>query len=134
MTTSGDERALIAAAAKAAQAAYAPYSRFCVGAALRTSNGQIVTGCNVENASFGLTICAERVAVGAAVAIGERSFAAIAICAPGAAMPCGACRQVLHEFNPELLVVVCDPAGTELARAPLTQLLPHSFGPAQFDI
>ena len=94
---------LLAAARKAARMAYAPYSRFPVGAALEIEDGRIVTGCNIENASYGLTICAERVALGAALAQGFRRFKRLAIVAPRSPYPpspCGACRQVLAEFVP----------------------------------
>lgn len=92
---------LVAAAWRAREAAYAPYSNFAVGAALASTDGAIFTGCNVENISFGLTNCAERVAIGAAVAAGVRSFAGVAVVADTAVpiSPCGACRQVLAEFG-----------------------------------
>src|SRR3954452_18888106 len=93
---------LIRSALDAQKRAYCPFSNFPVGAALRTASGRIFQGVNVENVSFGLTICAERVAAGAAVAAGEREFTAIAVVSRGGVSPCGACRQVLAEFNPNL--------------------------------
>ena len=123
---------LLAAAREAAARAYVPYSGFPVGAALLTADGTVVTGSNVENASYGLTVCAERVAVFAAAAAGHRQVRAVAVVAPRAAgaTPCGACRQVLNEFAPrdgDLTVVLDGPAGTELTT--LAALLPRSFGP-----
>lgn len=125
------EAALLAAAAEACQSAYAPYSHFQVGAAVLAGSGRVYRGCNVENASYGLTICAERSAVCAAVAAGERVLVAVAIVATGdqPAMPCGACRQVLHEFGPRMLVVSRGLAGS-VRRVALTTLLPAAFGPA----
>jgi cytidine deaminase len=120
------EKELIAAACRVLQQAYAPYSGFSVGAALRTHSGRVFTGCNVENASYGLTICAERVAVGKAVSEGERDFEAIAIVSRGAATPCGACRQVLAEFNPELHIIVADLEGN-YRHFRLSELLPRAF-------
>src|ERR1041384_1824474 len=98
---------LVAAATQARENAYSPYSRFRVGAALLTRSGKIFTGCNVENISLGLTICAERNAVGAAIASGEKDFLAIAIVADfdEPVLPCGACRQVLAEFNPKIEII-----------------------------
>lgn len=121
--------ALILAAVEARGRAYAPYSKFLVGAALLTSTGEIITGCNVENASYGLTICAERTAVFAAVAKGLTDFEAIAISLEGSGAPCGACRQVLHEFAPKLPVFMANPSGLEVRETTLDQLLPDSFGP-----
>ncbi len=94
--------------------AYAPYSQFRVGAALLTADGRIFTGANVENPSYGLSMCAERVAVGAAAAAGVRSFVAIAVAgdSPAGMLPCGACRQVLSEFSPDILVLRCLPDGS----------------------
>ncbi len=94
--------------------AYAPYSQFRVGAALLAADGRVFTGANVENPSYGLSMCAERVAVGAAAAAGARSFIAIAVAgdSPGGLVPCGACRQVLAEFSPDLLVIRCRPDGS----------------------
>jgi len=119
---------LLEEAKKARERAYAPYSRFQVGAALRAASGKVYRGCNVENASFGLTVCAERVALQTAVAEGERVFVAVAIDAgtPAPTPPCGACRQVLAEFGVDLRVVL---AGDPPKVMPLSDLLPMSFGP-----
>jgi cytidine deaminase len=119
---------LIHAALDAQQRAYAPYSNFPVGAALRTAGGKIFQGANVENASYGLTICAERVAAAAAVAAGERDFAAIAIVSPGGVSPCGACRQFLAEFNPALRIVMVDSQQPDHGyQSTLDDLLPNRF-------
>lgn len=118
---------LIDAASKARGQAYAPYSKFAVGAALLTKSGRIVTGCNVENLSFGLTICAERAAVFSAIAMGEREFEAIAVVADSRSpvTPCGACRQVLAEFGDDL--AICS-ANLEAVRfeSTLSELLPRA--------
>src|SRR5471032_1399385 len=97
---------LVSAARQAREKAYAPYSRFPVGAALRTASGRVFCGCNVENLSFGLTVCAERAAVFAAVAAGETKFEVIAVVADSVqpVTPCGACRQVLAEFSSDLKI------------------------------
>ncbi len=118
--------ALIDAAIAARRRAYAPYSEFAVGAALETVTGEIFTGCNVENSSFGLTLCAERFAVGAAVAAGHREFSRIVVVSNGEASPCGACRQVLAEFG-DLEVVVADENGEVLKTRSLQELLPEQF-------
>jgi cytidine deaminase len=118
----------MAEAERARAQAYAPYSKFDVGAALLTRDGRIVHGCNVENASFGLSICAERNALWKAVSEGERDFVAIAVTAgrSGGASPCGACRQVLHEFAPGLVVYWRDGSG-RLVKDTIADLLKKPF-------
>jgi cytidine deaminase len=119
---------LIRAALEAQRRAYCPYSDFPVGAAIRSASGKIYQGVNVENASFGLTICAERVAASAAVAAGDREFVAIAVVSRGGVSPCGACRQFLAEFNPNLLVVMVDSLQQDHGyQATLDELLPSRF-------
>jgi cytidine deaminase len=122
--------ALLARAREARSHAYAPYSRFPVGAALLTDDGEVFTGCNVENASYGLTTCAERVALQKAVSEGRRRFRAIAVTGPEDDVPlapCGACRQVLHEFGADLVVVMASGAGGEPEVTSLRTLLPGAF-------
>lgn len=121
---------LVAAAAAAQAHAYAPYSHFPVGAALLARSGTVYVGCNVENASYGLAICAERNAVAHAVASGDRAFEAIAVVTGNGVTPCGACRQVLAEFGPTMLVIVADAAGNQRCYR-LNELLPDAFGPEQ---
>lgn len=131
-TSSASE--LLQRAREARSNAYAPYSRFPVGAALLTSDGSVFTGCNIENAAYGLTNCAERVALGKAVSEGERAFHAIAVVGPQDDLPCapcGSCRQVLHEFGPDLLVITPGGAEGEPLVTPLRELLPGAFGPAR---
>ncbi len=128
--TEDEIRDLIAAAAAVRAAAYVPYSHFAVGAALLGTSGKVFTGCNVENASFGLTLCAERNALAHAVAEGAHDFSAIAVVTDNGVTPCGACRQVLAEFNPALTVIVADTAGRHQVYS-LADLLPAAFGPAQ---
>lgn len=122
------ERHLCEAALAQRKQAYAPYSGFAVGAALRAKNDQVFLGCNVENASFGLTVCAERHAVAAAVVAGQRQFVQIAIASDTSVpvSPCGACRQVLSEFAPELELLLVNPQG-QVERLRLDALLPRSF-------
>ncbi|HEV2150639.1 MAG TPA: cytidine deaminase [Longimicrobiaceae bacterium] len=108
--------------------AYVPYSRFTVGAALLAESGEVFTGCNVENASYGLTNCAERVAVGKAVSEGVRRFRAVAVVGPQDDVPlapCGSCRQVLYEFGPDMVVVT--PEGEGYTAASMRELLPGAF-------
>jgi cytidine deaminase len=129
-----DEDALAAAAAAARSAAHAPYSAYAVGAALLCADGTVVVGCNVENASYGLTVCAERTAVFSAVASGERRFVAIAVATADGGSPCGACRQVLREFLPPptdaaFPILIVDAKGGIVGRRTLAELLPESFGP-----
>ncbi|HSK89736.1 MAG TPA: cytidine deaminase [Euzebyales bacterium] len=131
MTVTTAEQALVDAAREARAGAYAPYSGFKVGAALRTSAGEVFTGANVENAAYPATLCAERVAVGHAVARGARSFSQIAVIGTGPAIctPCGTCRQVLNEFAPDIEVLAASERG-EVARFVLRRdLLPEGFGP-----
>jgi len=122
-----DQQRWIAAARDVRERAYAPYSKFKVGAALVASDGRIFTGCNVENISFGLTMCAERVALGRAIAEGVTNFRAIAIVADTdqPVSPCGACRQVLAEFNPDLSIHLAT-LGEAEATFLLTVLLPRA--------
>jgi len=117
---------LLAAARLAREQAYAPYSRFSVGAALSTAGGKVFTGCNVENLSFGLTICAERAAVSAAVTGGEREFTRLAVISDSKTpvSPCGACRQVLAEFAPNI-EIQSSTLGGETFTASLAELLPR---------
>ncbi len=123
-------RRLELAARAAARQAYAPYSKFPVGAAVLMGSGRLFTGCNVENASYGLCNCAERTALFTGVAAGERELVAVAVYTPTPAptTPCGACRQVLNEFGPRALVIsVCD--GAARVETTVDALLPSAFGP-----
>jgi cytidine deaminase len=122
--------ALLAQAGAVRQQAYVPYSHFAVGAALLAEDGTVYTGCNVENASYGLTICAERNAVFSAVTHGARRFTAIAIVTSNGVSPCGACRQVLAEFAPRMTVIMADTAGRRQIMQ-LDALLPAAFLPDQ---
>lgn len=126
----GDLEALLRAALGARERAYAPYSGFFVGAAVLGDDGRIYAGCNVENAAYGLSCCAERAAVFAAVAGGARRIKAVAVVAdaPSPVAPCGACRQVLLEFGPDALVVLQNLAGTRRVET-VQALLPLPFGP-----
>lgn len=122
------QQQLIDAALAARQQAYAPYSKFLVGAAVLGEDGTVTAGANVENASYGLTICAERVAATAAVAAGTRKLLAVAIATSGAASPCGACRQVLSEFGGAMDVVLVDADDPSNVRTTsLEVLLPEQF-------
>ncbi len=122
-----NDKELIEKAREAREKAYAPYSHFAVGAALLTASGTVYTGTNIENSSFGLTCCAERVAVFKAVSAGEQEFEKIAIVGSkeGEALPCGACLQVLAEFAPEVMIITFD--GKETHTYALRDLLPKGF-------
>jgi cytidine deaminase len=123
-------RRLEKSARSAAARAYAPYSRFPVGAAVLGASGKIYAGCNVENASYGLCNCAERTAIFCAVAAGERSIRAVTVYTPTPlpTAPCGACRQVIHEFGRDALIIsVCD--AKNRIETKLSALLPGAFGP-----
>ena len=122
---------LIDAAEQAQRQAYAPYSRFRVGAAVEGEDGSVFTGCNVENASYGLVMCAERVAIGAAVAAGVRRFRRIAVVSDSEppAAPCGACRQVIFEFAPDAEVLAKGPRSSH--RWTMRELLPAAFSGSQ---
>lgn len=128
VTMPSDLDDLLARAAAAREAAYAGYSGFPVGAALRTRSGKVYTGCNIENASYGLTVCAERVAIWKAVSEGETDFDALVVVTSIGGSPCGACRQVMAEFALEMPVVIAD---LEKVRSVLTvaELLPGAFLP-----
>ena len=125
-----NKRELVQAAARARERAVAPYSKFNVGAALLTRNGQIITGANVESASYGLSCCAERVALFNSLTAGRRDFVALAVVArtPGGPMPCGACRQLLVEYASKAKVFVADSRALKIIRVfSVRQLLPTAF-------
>lgn len=128
----GDED-LVRVASLARERAHAPYSKYRVGAAIRTKRNKIHAGANIENASYGLSMCAERCAVFAAVAAGDaKEYESIAVVTGGDALPspCGACRQVLHEFSPDTRVILATTTGKRKATT-LRELLPDAFGPQQ---
>ena len=123
------DQELVAVALKARENAYAPYSRFRVGAALECADGTVYTGCNVENAAYGSSICAERTALVKAVSEGRRAFTRLAVAGDSGdpCWPCGACRQMLRDFGADLRVLCADRHGRFRACA-LDELLPHGFG------
>jgi cytidine deaminase len=128
MTYDARAAALAASACSVRRRAYAPYSKFLVGAALSSVDGEVFLGCNVENASYGLTICAERAATLAAVSAGRRQFDLLAVATSGGAAPCGACRQFLSEFSPDLPILLVDADQQEIvAQVRLAELLPMQF-------
>ncbi len=127
MITPAQRRQLLAAARAVRLRAHAPYSKFRVGAAVLDERGRVHAGCNVENASFGLTVCAERNAVAAAVAAGAKRIRAVAVVAEPVATPCGACRQVLMELaSPATEVLLASPTGKVVSHT-LGALLPHAY-------
>ena len=127
-----EEEKMLSLAREAMKMAYVPYSHYPVGACLKCTDGTLYTGCNIENASFGATNCAERTAIFKAVSEGRRDFESIAIAAgPSAPWPCGICRQVMNEFSPGMRVMVTWDGGSDAM--PLSELLPHGFGPESLD-
>ncbi|MEP7291129.1 MAG: cytidine deaminase [Chloroflexota bacterium] len=120
---------LISAAIDVTRNAYIPYSHYPVGAALRAADGTIYSGCNVENSSYPVTICAERVALVKAVSEGRRAFDLLAVVTPNGGSPCGMCRQMLYEFAPGLRVILADLDGKVAYDGILSDLLPRGFGP-----
>ena len=130
MLSEQQEAELLEVALKVREQAYAPWSRFRVGAAILGNSGRIFGGCNVENASFSLTCCAERVAIFSAVCAGETGISAVLVVTDTdpPASPCGACRQVIHEFGPDADVCIANLNGIQ-HRTTMQTLLPDSFGP-----
>jgi cytidine deaminase len=127
--TADEVTALIESARRARGNAYAPYSKYTVGAAVLTGSGSIFTGANVENAAYPSGMCAERVAVYDAVSRGEKDIRAVAVVTENGGAPCGACRQVLAEFSLQAEVLLADATGQVSARLTVSDLLPRSFGP-----
>lgn len=132
MLTTRVKEELIRKANEAREQAYAPYSRYQVGAAVLTADGQVFTGCNIENAAYPSSLCAERVAIFKAVSEGHRQLRAIAVVTSNGGSPCGGCRQVMREFGgKQLVVLIADGSGTLLEELTLEELLPRSFGPEE---
>ncbi len=130
MTLTNEERqSLIDLANKVRGNAYVPYSKYRVGAALRTKNGRVFTGVNVENAAYPTTMCAERTAVFKAVSEGEREFDVIAVVTDNGGSPCGSCRQVLAEFGLDIIVLIADGNGKLNYEMSVSELLPEAFTP-----
>ena len=120
---------LLEAAIAVTQHAYIPYSHYPVGAALRAVDGTIYSGCNVENAAYPATICAERTALVKAVSEGQRQFDLLVVVTKNAGSPCGTCRQMLYEFSPDLRIILADLSGKITSDTTLSTLLPDGFGP-----
>lgn len=129
MLTDEIKKKLIQAAHVSEQQAYAAYSNYAVGAALLTKEGEIITGCNIENAVFPLTLCAERVAIFKAVSEGKMEFQAIAVVTRNGGTPCGSCRQVMREFSKDLPILIANEEEELVLETTLQSLLPYSFGP-----
>ena len=127
-----NRQALISQALEAREMAYAPYSQYLVGATLLGKSGRIYTGCNVENAVYSVTICAERTAVFKAVSDGEKEFVAIAVATENGGSPCGSCRQVLREFGKDITVLIADAVGN-VRETTVGELLPDSFSISDLD-
>lgn len=124
---------LIHTAAEAAKNAYCPYSHYHVGAAILTKSGEIYSGCNIENASYSVTICAERAAVFKAVSEKKTEWVAMALVTKDGGAPCGCCRQVINEFNPNLPIFIANQNEELVRETPLSALLTHAFGPANLE-
>jgi cytidine deaminase len=131
--TPEEAKFLVNLAIEARRRAYAPYSKYQVGAALRTKSGRIFTGANVENAAYPTTMCAERVAIYTAVAQGEREFDAIAVVTSNGGSPCGSCRQVMAEFGLDTVVLIADTEGRVLDQTTVNGLLPGAFTPTHLN-
>lgn len=133
MDSSIDVAMLAEAAQSARERAYAPYSHYRVGAALLCADGEVFTGCNIENAVYPLACCAERVAIFNAVSSGRLSFRALAVATSNGGSPCGSCRQVMREFGPEMPVLIVDDFGL-VRMTSVAELLPDSFGAEQLPV
>jgi cytidine deaminase len=120
---------LVTKALEARKNSYSPYSKYQVGAAIKTLSGKVFCGTNVENAAYGSTICAERGALMAAITAGSRDFESIAVVTKDGGSPCGSCRQMLNEFNPEMLIIMADETGLIKKQCNLSDLLIDAFGP-----
>jgi cytidine deaminase len=131
--TDEDIATLVNTAIEASRNAYVPYSNYPVGAALRATDGTIYGGCNIENAAFSPTICAERTALVKAVSEGQRAFDTIVVVTHNGGFPCGVCRQVLYEFAPDMRVIIASDEGKVLHNIRLADLLPHGFGPTNLE-
>ncbi len=129
MLNDNQKQSLVQAALEARQWAYAPYSKYLVGAALLTASGRIYDGVNVENAAYPSGMCAERVAIYKAVSQGELNFSAIAVVTSNGGFPCGACRQVLAEFGLDTLVIIANEQGEIVHQSSVSDLLPGAFTP-----
>jgi cytidine deaminase len=127
------DRQLIEAALAGGKNAYIPYSKYRVGAALLTVSGEVYAGCNIENAGYSPTICAERTALVKAVSEGHRDFAAVAVVTRDGGSPCGVCRQMMFEFSPAMRVILADLDGNVKLVTTLAELLPHGFGPVNLE-
>ena len=131
--TDEEKKSLLDQANAARRHAYAPYSNYPVGAALRTKSGRIFTGCNVENAAYPHCMCAERVAIFKAVSEGETEFEVLAVATPNGGSPCGGCRQVMAEFSLETIVLIADGNGRLVQEATVEELLPGAFTPKDLE-
>lgn len=131
--TNKERQSLIDLANEARKKAYAPYSKYKVGAALRTKNGNIYTGVNIENAAYPQTMCAERVAIFKAVSEGEKEFEALSVVTDNGGSPCGGCRQVLAEFGLDTIVLIANREGRLVKEMTVKELLPEAFTPEQLE-